>query len=300
MENGQYKMHESFPYILNQIYQNQATYALSEFKKSGTLTPQLTEALMAIADHFLQKAKLSGDERLEAAAEIFKGAIAPQPSASEEIPEHLKALSDSLTAKEKALQEKEQSDARQRQESESKAAKDARTQAIERADGRAADSIKAQLKPLFATSGLSSFEADAALNRIGQAVDELMEKDEFYQAQRSSAEAQLSGDALEKRLLKLTMTWANVHMGEVATKVLREAKGGAIQRQTERTATVDSQKKASAADPKGTSITSAPAGPQKFSNAQIEKEYMDSHSGERPSLEYVLGEVLKRNSARRA
>jgi NADH dehydrogenase FAD-containing subunit len=90
MENGQYKIHESLPYIMNQIHENQSAYALAEFKKSGTLTPQMTGMVSAVADHFLQKAKLSGDERLEAAAEIFKGAIAPQPSASEEIPEHLK------------------------------------------------------------------------------------------------------------------------------------------------------------------------------------------------------------------
>lgn len=296
MENGVYKLHPSFPYILNQIYENQAAYALSEFKKSGTLTPQLTEMASSIADHFLQKAKLSGDERLEAAAEIFKGALAPQPSASEEIPESLRALQDSLTAKEKALKDQEQSAARQRQESEAKAAKDARTQAIERADSRAADSIKAQLKPLFATSGLTDFEADAALTRIGQAVDELMAKDEFYQAQRDSAEAQLTGDALEKRLLKLTMTWVNVHMGEVATRVLREAKGGTLKRQTERTATVEGQKKVSASDPKGTSIAPTAPAQGQVTKAQIEKEYMDSHNGEKPSLEWVMGEAMKRIS----
>jgi hypothetical protein len=297
MENGQYKVHESLPYIMNQIHENQSAYALAEFQKSGTLTPQMTGMVSAVADHLLQKAKLSGDERLEAAAEIFKGAIAPQPSASEEIPEHLRSLQDSLTAKEKALKDQEQAAVRQRQESESKTAKEARTQAIERAESRVADSIKTQLKPLFERSGLSTFEADAALTRIGNAVDELMAKDEFYQTQRNSAEAQFSGAELEKRLSKLMMTWANVHLGDVSTKVLREAKGGAVKRQSERTATVEGQKRVSASDPRGTSIAAAAPVQGRTTNAQIEQEYMAAHNGEKPPLDWVLGEAMKRNLA---
>jgi len=299
--DGTYKLHPSLPYIMNTIYQNQAAYALAEFKKTGTMTPQMTEVGTALADHLLAQAKLKGDERLEQVAELFKEALAPQSSASEEIPEHLKTLQDSLTAKEKALQDKEQADARQRQESERTAAETARTQAVDRAEQRAADSVKSQLKPLFATSGLSDFETDAALNRIGKAVDEAMEKDGFYQSQLESARETLTGQELEKRVFKLMMTWANVHIGDVAAKVIREAKGGALNRQTQREATVDGQKKASTADPRGTSIAAAQPS-QKVSNAQIEKEYMDSHNGEKPSLEWVLGEVMKRNmgTARRA
>lgn len=306
--DGTYKLHPSLPYIMNQIHSNQAAYALTEFKKSGEMTPQMRDTATAIADHFLQQATLKGDDRLEAAARIFKGALTPEPSATEEIPEHLKSLADSLKAKETALKESEQAAERQRQETERVAQRTEHLKSVERAETAAALAVKTQLKPLLASKGLSEYEQAASIRNIGDALDlalGIQNEDgswtkgtapnaDWFQSQYDSILYRTPSEARELALKKLIVTNTNEILPTILTAEIRTALSGRIDRQATKQTTVEGQKKASQADPRGTSISAASPG-QKISNADIEKEYMAAHDGEKPSLEYVLGEVMKRN-----
>lgn len=262
---GRYQMHPALEYTFDHIFSNKLSVLEAQAQKSG-------------------------DERLQAAVEIIKGLSSPSPSAVEDVPENLKPYADSLKAERAALDKEKADGVRQRQET----AKATHQQSIVRAESKAADNIKAQLKPSFAKAGLTDFESEAALQKIGNAVDAKLEADGLYQSLYDSILLQAPSEAREKALTKHMLTYTNIYLGTILAETLRAAKGGALNRQTDKQTTVEGQKKASQTDPRGTS-TAAVAPQQRTSNAAIEKEYTDAHNGEKPSLEWVLGEAFKRN-----
>lgn len=300
MENGKYKLHPALTHTLNHIYSNQLAVNLSSLEKTGKLTPELAEGFGKVLTYFEQQAKASGDDRHEAglaiAREVFNSLSSP---ASGELPDQLKPLADSLKADRAALDNEKQTAERQRQESRQAAF----TQSIDASDKKASDNFMAQLKPQFTKAGLTEFEANAAQAEIGRLMDEKLSANGLYQSLRDSLEMQLRSDPgnenLHTELTKLSLMYGQEYLGPIAAQVIRTAKGGALNRQSARETKVDAQKVASAADPKGVSIV--PSAPQQMSpkdlGAQIVKEYMDSHNGDRPSTEYIIAERMKRTAA---
>ena len=267
--DGKYELHPALPFIFDHIAKN----------KLAVLGEQ---------------AKTSGNERLQAAVDIINEALSPSSSASGEFPDELKPYADSLKAKEEALNKRESDAARQQRE----AQQAAHTQSIDRAETKVSDSIRDLLKPSFAKAELTKFEQNAALREIGENVDALLEKNQLYQSIYESILLDPPSEAREARLVKHMLTYTNEIIGPIAANVLRDAKGGTATRQAVKQAKVEEQKKTSATDPRGTSITPAQARPDN-SNAAIIKQYMDTHNGEKPSMDYVLGEALKRASGRK-
>jgi hypothetical protein len=130
-----------------------------------------------------------------------------------------------------------------------------------------------------------------------------MNGDSVYMAFRGALEQQLRADPanakLQGELTKLILTHGQEKLGPITAEVIRLAKGGALIRQTARDSKVAGQAKASAADPKGTTI--APVAPQAQTprqlDAQIRKEYADAHDGQQPDTATLIAEKMKRSKA---
>lgn len=296
--NGNQTFHPALGHILNQVHSNLLNYDIQQFEATGKLTPQMAEGFQKVLTYLHQKATATGDDRqiagLEIAQEIVQSLNLP---AQGEIPAELKPLADSLKAERAAIDNEKQTAARQQQETRQTQFKTS----LETSDSKAADNFLSQAKPKLA--GLTEFERDAATAKIGKLIDAKLDANELYQSERASLESQLKRDPsnqkLQIALTKLTIMHGQEELGPIVATVLREAKGGALGRQSAKDTKVAGQVQASAADPRGASIT--PSSPVTLSpkdlGAQITKEYMDAHGGERPSTEYIIAERMKRTAA---
>lgn len=306
MENGQYKLHPALPYILDHIGSNKLQVWGAEIAKTGQVPAQFAP----IVDALHKFAVTKGDDRLEAAAAVLKEVLAPSSSGAEEVPDALKPFAEKLQAERAELDKTKRADAdRQQREQQT-----AHLQSIERAESKAADSMKAQLKPRFASSGLTEFEQAAAFKEIGEQLDSALgtinadgswtkgthpSSPMFQSIYDSINQNNAPGEEREKKLAKHLMTYTQQILGPIAAPVIRAAKQGTLDRTAEKKTTVDSQKRASASDPRGTSI--APSSPQPQSPAQMRSqiidEYKKAHGGEEPEMSYVMGEAFKRSNA---
>lgn len=297
--DGKYKLHPALTHTLNHIYNNGRQHQLQLLQQSGKLEGPMLEDFHAVLQVLGKTAETSGDERLQQAVAILSEVNPLDSAASGELPPELKPKAEALKAKETALNEREQAAARQQQESRQTAFKTS----LDTADSRAAENFQAQVKPLFEKAGLSAFESKGAIKAIGDQLDATLEANGIYMAERQSLERQLKADPsnakLQGALTQLTLMHGNELLPGIVARVIREAKGGALGRQASKDAKIATQTAASAADPRGTSIT--PSAPQVLSprdlGAQIVKEYMDAHGGERPSTEYIIAERMKRSQS---
>lgn len=300
MEDGKYKLHPALTHTLNHIYSNNLASKLDVFEKSGKLSPELAGATTKVLSYLLQKATATGDERQQAGLEIAREVLASLSSPAQgEVPDELKPLADSLKADRAALDTEKQTAARQQQEQRTAQAQSS----LDASDSKAADNFLAQVKPSFTKAGLTEFESNAAIARIGTLIDAKLDANEVYKAERGSLIRQLKAnpgnEKLQQELTKLTIMHGQEYLAPITAEVIRLAKGGALTRQAARDAKVTTQKTESAADPRGTTHT--PSAPQtqapKDLRAQVIKEYMDSHGGDRPDTAYIVTETWKRTQA---
>jgi hypothetical protein len=309
--NGKFQLHPAIYSIFDTIYGNKQDVYLQQMAQGGKLPAPLAKTFGSILDFFANTAKAQGDdgERLLAGVDILREVTSLSSPASGELPDQLKPLADSLKAKETALNERDAAAARQQRES----TRTAHLQSIERAESKAADNAKAQLKPAFDKAGLSEFEATAAMGRIGDLIDQkLGVKNEdgtwtnatdsrapLFQSVYDSLLRQAPSEKREQALTKHILTYTNEILGTVAGEVLRMAKGGALDRQNSRQATVDAQTRASRTEPHGTSVN--PSGQQTKSPSQereaIQTEYAKTHDGRKMPLHELLREQFKRVTA---
>lgn len=291
-EHGKYQVHPALPYVLDRIAGNKLGMWAQSVAETGKLPAQLAPLVDAIKSFAVTK----GDERLQAVAEILKEAMStPSSSALGEVPDELKPFASSLKAEREALDNEKATAARQQQERQDAL----HQQSIERAETKAIDAIRAQLKPSFDRAGLTDFEADAARREIGDLIDQKLGDDSLYQHIYDSILIEPPSESREKKLTKHMLTYTQEKLGPIVADVLRKAKAGTLKRQTDRQDKVDTQKKASSSDPRGTSIT-APSTQPLTTNAAIIAEYKAANNGEAPTQEYVLGEALKRVRTQRA
>jgi hypothetical protein len=309
--NGKYQLHPAIYSIFDTIYGNKQDVYLQQMTQGGKLPAPLAKTLGSILDFYATQAQAQGDDgdRLLAGVNILREVSALSSPASGELPDQLKPFADSLKAKETALNERDAVAARQQQES----TRTAHLQSIERAETKAADNAKAQLKPAFDKAGLSEFEATAAMGRIGDLIDQKLgiknedgtwsqatdSRAPLFQSVYDSILRQAPSDKREQALTKHILTYTNEILGTVAGEVLRMAKGGALDRQNSRQATVDAQTRTSRTEPHGTSVN--PSGPQTKSPTQereaIQAEYAKTHDGRKMPLSELLAEQFKRSTA---
>jgi hypothetical protein len=247
-------------------------------------------------DVLLEHADKTGDERLKTAVEIIREVTAPPSPGLDEVPDHLKPYADSVKQREQAVTEKEQAATR----AEAERVRVAHDQSIDRAESKAADSVQRQLEPLFKKAGLSKFESDSALRKIGEAVDAELDKNGFYQAKLQSLLNQPPGEDREKAHLKLMLQFTQPIMGRIASQVTREAKSGTLDRQTDRQSQRETQVNNSRSEPRGTKITAPSTQPQSPAEvrAKIVADYKAAHNGDEPESQYVLAEAMKYERAR--
>lgn len=309
--NGKYQLHPAIIHIFDHIYNNKNDVYAKAMTQSGKLPAPLAKTLGTILDFYATQAKAQGDdgERLLAGVNILREVAALSSPASGELPDALKPLADSLKAKETELDNRDAAAARRQQES----TRTAHLQSIERAESKAADNAKAQLKPAFDRAGLSEFEATAAMSRIGDLIDQKLgvksedgtwteatdSRAPLFQSVYDSILRQPPSEKREQALTKHILTYTNEILGPIAGEVLRLAKGGALQRQNTRQTTVDAQTRASRTEPHGTSVNAS--GPQSKSVAQqredIQAEYAKTHDGAKMPLRELLAEQFKRATA---
>jgi hypothetical protein len=280
---GQYQFHPALMNILDTVYSNKL-------------------------DLLAERAEKTGDERLKTALEIIREVSSPPSPGLDEVPEEMKPYADKLKADRAALDAEKAEGARKQSES----ARVANEQSIERSETTASQSLQRQLEPLFAKSGLSKFEQNAALAQIGEAIDAELGTlnedgswqpggDKFFQSTYDHIVSQPPSEAREKALTAHYLKYANPRLGRIAAKVTREAKAGTLDRQTVRTTQVAAQQRTSQTEPRGASITTPSAGqPQtpKAIRAQIIEQYKAAHGGSEPEATYVLAEVLKRERSK--
>lgn len=294
MEDGKYKLHPALPAIFNHITSNNLSVWQQEMDKTGKVPAQLAPVINGYIKNLETRAKATGDERLQAVVDVLREVNPPSSPASGEFPDELKPYAESIKQREDAVKAKEEQGTRQAQEQREAD----HVASIDRAETKAATSVRTQLQPLFAKSGLTKFETNAALREIGEAIDAKLEADGLYQSTYNSILLEPPSEAREKRLLRHMLTYTNEHIGGIASRVIREAKEGALNRQTDRQNTVADQTKTSKTDPSGTSI-GASAPQAKTSNADIIADYKAAHNGEAPSIDQILAEAFKRTSGAR-
>lgn len=306
---GKYQLHPAIFSIFDHIYNNKNDVFLQQMQKDGKIPEPMQKMLASTLDFYGNAAKTNGDERLQAAVDILREVSSLSSPASGELPDQLKPFAESLKAERTALDKEKQDAARQRQES----ATTIHHQSIERAESKAADNAKAQLKPAFDKAGLSKFEGDAAMAEIGSRIDQRLglknedgtwtkgtdERAPLFQAVYDSILHQPASEQREKALTKHILTYTSEILGPIAGEVLRMAKGGALERQTEAQTRVAGQVRTSRTEPHGTSIT--PSGPQTKSPGQmkeeIKAEYAKTHPGREMPLNELLAEQFKRQTA---
>lgn len=293
--DGKYQIHPALTNIMDTIHGNRSNWLVSQMQSSGKVPAKLADNAIAVADFFAK----SGDERVQAAASILKEALSPHSSAQGDVPDELKPFSDSLKAKEKELADKQAALDRTQSESETTA----RTESLRRAETKAAETCLATVKPILAKAGLTKFETDAALTKIGNMVDEQLKANGTYQTIYNTIEARPVSDAREKALTRHVLTYTQEILGDIVSQVAREATEGKLGRQDATQDKVAKQAAASRMDPQGTSVGSSSTQPQTAEQleAAIVKEYQDSH-GTAPDRRYITEALWKRmaqGSARR-
>lgn len=274
IENGQYKFHPALLSTFNHIFDNR----LSVMREQAKSMPEETR------------------ERLLAALDILEEVNAPSSPALGEVPEDLKPYADSLKQREQVVTEKEKAD----RQADTQRKTEANTQSIERAETKAENSIVAQLQPKFKAAGLTEFEQNAAMVKIGQLVDQKLAESPYYQAALDSILSRAPGEAREKEHLAHLLKYTNQILGPIVAQVTREAKGGTLARQEVRQETRTRQTAASNTDPKTRSTT--PAQPAPINNpqaliTQIRTEWASAHPGEEMSREHLINEQMKRSGA---
>lgn len=271
-QDGKYELHPSLPFIFNHIHENKLSVLREQAQKQG-------------------------NERLMAALDVLREETSPNQSpALEDFPEELRSQAEQIQKERSALEAQKNEANRRTLESQ----KVAHEQSIDRAESAAAKSVQGQLKPLFAKASLSEFEQEAALKKIGEELDARLEANRLYQAQRDSLEAEPPSEDREKRLTKLMLRYTNELLGPVASDVIRKAKGGALDRQTTKQNQVETQRRASSAEPRAVSVaTPGQTQPQTLSQLQssIREEYRKQHGGEEPESSFVISEGWKRFQA---
>lgn len=290
-EDGKYQLHPALTSIIENIHGNRSDYLAGEMAKTGKIPPALAKTALKVLD-VLSK---SADERQQEAAQILKEALSPQSSAEGELPDELKPYSERLQAKEKALNDKEEAQARTQRESETTA----RTEALGRADQKAAQVCVTQVKPVLQKAGLTEYETKNALREIGELVDGKLKSIDTYQRTRDRLEAGTIDAAREKEISKTTLTYTQEILGPIVRDVIRRATAGKLGRQTATEERVAQQQRDSRTDPRGTSVSSSPAAPQ--SPEQIEagliKEYADAHNGDKPDRRWLTEKTWERMNA---
>jgi hypothetical protein len=276
MENGKYKFHPALPYTLNHIFENKLSVIAEEAQRQTREHPM-------------------GNERLMAALDVLREETSPSSPASGDIPDELKPQADALTERERAVKAKEDEHSRQVLEQQ----KVAHTQSIDRAESKAADSVQGQLKPLFAKSSLSVPEQEWALGKIGEAIDERLGSHDLYQSIYDSILKRPPSEEREKALTAHLLKYTNQILGPIATKVIRDAKSGAMTRQDTKQSKVGDQTRASKSDPKATSVAAPGGQPLTLSQirTQVVDEYKRTHNGDEPETSYVIAEGFKRFNA---
>lgn len=268
VENGKYKFHPALTQTFDTIFNN---------KLAG-----------------LEKvAKDSNNERLLAALDILREVTAPPSPGLDEVPEELKPFAEQIKKDREALNaEKEEGNRRAQAEKQT-----ANEQSIERAEVKAETSVVAQLEPRFKLAGLSEFESKAALQRIGQLLDEKLAASDIYQSILESILRRPPSEAREKDHAAHLMRYTQQYLGKITTQVLKEAKSGALTRQTERDAKRDQQVLNSQTSPKGGSITAASpqnVGDPKALDAQLSAEWEKAHPGEPVDLRWKMAQIFER------
>lgn len=266
--DGKFQFHPALSYTFDHIFNNKISVLAKQAEKSG-------------------------NERLQAALDVIREELSPDSQASDEIPEELRPQAEALAEERRKFNaEKEGRNRELLQQQEV-----ANQQSIDRAESKAADSVRGLLKPLFAKATLSDFEQNAALEKIGTLVDDTLASNSLYQAMYDSILQREPGEDREKALTAHMLRFTNEILGGIAAKVIREAKGGTLTRQVAKQSQVDAQKRTSKTDPKGASVgttrTAATTDPAQL-RAQITNEYKAAHGGELPDADYLLREMAKR------
>lgn len=306
-EDGKYVIHPSLPKILDHINNNKIKIWADAVGKQGTLPQEFAP----IVDALSKFAELKGDERLQAAVDVFREVMTPSSPAEGEIPDNLKPFVTSLKAKEKALNDERA--ALDRQQREGQEAK--HFESIERAETAAATSVSTQLKAKLSSSGLTEKMQGWALKEIGESIDAAFgfknedgswsegsdPKAALFQSRYDSICQQPPGEAREKALRKHIQTYTNEIIGPIYSSVVKDAIKPRVDAQAERANKVDKQTQTSKLEPQGTSA--APSTPSAQGQTdkqlldQVKADYRAAHNGEEPDRDYVIKEGWKRRSA---
>lgn len=303
--DGKYQLHPSLPYIFEHISGNKLKVYADQVGKTGKIPEQLAPIVDALRSFAVTK----GDERLQAVADVLKEVMSPSSSGSEEIPDALKPFAEKLQAERADLDKQKRADA-DRQQREQQAA---HLQSIDRAESKAAESVKGQLKQRFESSGLTEFEQASALREIGDQIEAHLGRVEadgswtkgshpsspmFQSLYDSIIKNNAPGEAREKKLTKHLLTYTQQILGPITAQVMRAAKKGALDRQAEKKTTVDSQTRVSKVDPRGTSI--AASRPQASTPAQMRTQViadLTKQLGREPEMSEVMKETWARVNA---
>ena len=302
-EDGKYQVHPALTNTFSHIYQNKVSVAA----QNATVTGKLDPALKPVIDGLRAFAEKQGDERLQAAADIISEAIPLSSQGQGEIPEELRPMAANLAREREALdQEKKAAADRQNQERLAK-----HTESVERVEAKCADSIRSLLDTqAFAKAGLSEFEKGAALQAIGEKADEalgwgpdgepkpwneLNDAQRLYQATYQDILRRPPTEARDAALRKHILSYTNEIIGPITTAVIRQAKGGQLDRQTAKQSQVAAQASVSKTDPRGASIAlpGSQAKDVKTLMAEIRQQSPDMDIGQ------VMQEALKRQGAKR-
>jgi len=268
---GKFQVHPALINTFSHINNNK----LSVYAQNAAVTGKLAPELQPVLDGLGAFAKQSGDERLQAALDIISEAIPLSSQGSGEIPEELRPMAASLSEREKAIQAKEdQARNLERQQSLAK-----HTESVERVEANCAKTIQTLLEnQAFAKAALTDFEKTAALNVIGEQVDAALDGNELYKSIYDSILQRPPSEARDAALRKHILSYTNEIIGPIAAQVVRQAKGGQLDRQTAKQSQVAAQAAASKSDPRGTSIAppgSAAKTPQQIM-AEVRQEFPDA------------------------
>jgi hypothetical protein len=233
-------------------------------KTDASGNPELHPALNYVFDHIVNnrlsvlgdKAKKDQNERLELAVNILRDVLSPSSQVPDDVPDELKPYAETLKAQKAVLDKRESDAARQQRE----LRETTHQQSVDRTLDKAESSILGQLKPQFAKSGLTKFEEEGVIAKIGKRLDAKLAEHPYYESVYNSILLEPPSAEREAKLLKHVLSYTNPILGKIATEAILEAKEGPLTRQADKQNKVDSQKKASATDPRGSAVT--PSSPQ--------------------------------------
>ena len=303
-DQGQYNLKPQLFQVLDTVFDNKSKVIGDTVSSTGKLSPQFAP----IIDGLLKFAASSGDERYQSVAEFLKEITTPSSSAPVEVPAELKSLAESLRAKEAAIDQREQTASRQREQEARVANHESTGRSLERVD----KTVSALLKDSFAKAGLSDAEVKFAEGNISERISQslgVMDPatgtwkpgigNRFFQTRLDDILSRPPSKEREAAVHKHFMEYVQPLLGKAATEEVRSIKGGALKRQEATQTRVAAQQHASREVPSG--VSTAPVRPPSAApgdmRATIEKEYRDANGGSYPPPEHMVAEIAKRTGA---